>query len=311
MSSDIKVSVCVVTYNQEKYIAECLQSLVDQVTDFRFEIIVGEDCSTDKTREIVEVFANKYPELIVRNYQAQNVGSTRNTISTYMLARGKYIAHIDGDDFAFKDKLRLQCDVLDRYSSCYMSTHRSVKVDLYGKKLGVVGASASGIKNYDFLIENLPFFPHSSKMFRNQNIADIAKELNDDIFDFELHVFQMRYGAICHLMDVLGGYRANVGVAVGGGALNKKMVAAKYAMLEREMTQQPCKRHTLRIAYRKSALNYAKASFMMKDFEGFRSNLVHFAKYENSSLDFIVVPILRRLPEWILYIALITFKAFR
>ena len=48
-----KVSVCVITYNQEKYIAQCLQSIVDQETDFDFEIIVGDDCSTDGTREIV------------------------------------------------------------------------------------------------------------------------------------------------------------------------------------------------------------------------------------------------------------------
>ena len=54
-----KVSVCVVTYNQEKYVAQGLQSIVDQETDFDFEIIVGDDCSTDGTREILENFKEK------------------------------------------------------------------------------------------------------------------------------------------------------------------------------------------------------------------------------------------------------------
>ena len=56
-----KVSVCVVTYNQEKYIRQCLQSIVDQETDFDFEVIVADDCSTDRTSCIVQEFADKYP----------------------------------------------------------------------------------------------------------------------------------------------------------------------------------------------------------------------------------------------------------
>ena len=63
---DIQVSVCVVTYNQENYIAECLESLVTQQTSFKFEIIVGEDCSTDGTRAIVQQYVEQYPDLIVR-----------------------------------------------------------------------------------------------------------------------------------------------------------------------------------------------------------------------------------------------------
>lgn len=68
MNADIKVSVCVVTYNQEKFIAECLQSLVEQITDFPFEIIVGEDCSTDKTREIVIEFQRNIQTLLNHCY---------------------------------------------------------------------------------------------------------------------------------------------------------------------------------------------------------------------------------------------------
>ena len=54
-----KVSVCVVTYNQEKFIEQCLQSIVDQEANFDFEVLVADDCSTDRTREIIKIFAEK------------------------------------------------------------------------------------------------------------------------------------------------------------------------------------------------------------------------------------------------------------
>jgi cellulose synthase/poly-beta-1,6-N-acetylglucosamine synthase-like glycosyltransferase len=69
-----KVSVCVVTYNQEKYIGQCLQSVVDQETDFDFEVLVADDCSTDGTRLILHEFANKYPGIVKPILSEVNVG---------------------------------------------------------------------------------------------------------------------------------------------------------------------------------------------------------------------------------------------
>ena len=100
IENDIKVSVCVVTYNQENYIAECLESLVNQVTNFRYEIIVGEDCSTDGTRAIVQRYVEKYPNLIVPLFYKNNIGAVENIKKVYKKAKGKYIAHMDGDDIA-------------------------------------------------------------------------------------------------------------------------------------------------------------------------------------------------------------------
>ena len=63
-SRDIKISVCIVSYNQAKYIAECLQSVLDQETHYGYEIIIGDDCSTDGTRQIIEEFRQRHPEKI-------------------------------------------------------------------------------------------------------------------------------------------------------------------------------------------------------------------------------------------------------
>lgn len=134
MTEDIKVSVCVITYNQEEYIAECLQSLVDQETDFPFEIIVSDDCSTDRTREIIDVYVAKYPNLIKKCYQEVNVGACENIVSTYMKASGEYIAICEGDDFwTSKLKLAKQCELLDRDPTVGLVHSGYTKCDCKGR----------------------------------------------------------------------------------------------------------------------------------------------------------------------------------
>jgi len=109
-----KVSVCVITYNQEKYIRQCLQSIVDQETDFDFEVIVGEDCSTDGTRAIVQEFSEKFPNIVKPIYQKKNIdGGGYNFLTVHRAARGEYVAHIDGDDFALPGKLQAQANILE------------------------------------------------------------------------------------------------------------------------------------------------------------------------------------------------------
>ncbi|MDB5759226.1 MAG: hypothetical protein JWM30_2515, partial [Burkholderia sp.] len=108
-----KVSVCIVTYNHEHFIRQCLQSLVEQQTDFKFEVIVGDDCSTDGTRAIVQEFADRYPGLVRAMLHPANLGPTRNYLSVHQAARGKYVAQLDGDDFALPGKLQAQADCLD------------------------------------------------------------------------------------------------------------------------------------------------------------------------------------------------------
>lgn len=65
MGIDPVVSVCIITYNQEKYIAQAIESVLAQQCNFKYELIIGEDCSKDRTREIVRQYAEKYPDIIV------------------------------------------------------------------------------------------------------------------------------------------------------------------------------------------------------------------------------------------------------
>lgn len=119
-----KVSVCVVTYNQKNYIRKCLQSIVEQKTDFDFEVIVGDDCSTDGTRDIVREFAERYPEKVRAVLREKNVGPTQNYLGIHNLVRGEYVAHVDGDDYCLQGKLQALATHLDKEPGCAIVWHR-------------------------------------------------------------------------------------------------------------------------------------------------------------------------------------------
>src|SRR4051794_40136404 len=104
-----KVSVLLITYNHEKYLAQALEGALMQKADFAFEILVGEDCSKDGTRVIVEEYARRYPGIVRPFYPASNLGAVANFWSLYRMARGKYFTMLEGDDYWISpDKLRLQ-----------------------------------------------------------------------------------------------------------------------------------------------------------------------------------------------------------
>lgn len=96
-----------ITYNHEKYIVQSIDSVLMQRTNFDYEIVIGEDCSTDKTREIVLEYKAKYTGRIKLLLQEKNVGMMQNFIDTLRACNGKYIALLEGDDY-WTDPLKLQ-----------------------------------------------------------------------------------------------------------------------------------------------------------------------------------------------------------
>ena len=96
---DPLVSVHMVTYNHRPYIAQALEGALQQQTHFPFEVVIGEDCSTDGTRDIVFDYQKRYPELVRVITSDRNVGPNANGLRVSEACRGKYIAYCDGDDF--------------------------------------------------------------------------------------------------------------------------------------------------------------------------------------------------------------------
>ena len=106
-----KVSVLMITYNHEPFIAEAIESVLMQQTAFDFELVIGEDCSTDNTRDVVNAYATKLPETIKPLLHARNLGMLRNFATVYHACQGQYIAILEGDDY-WTDSCKLQKQVM-------------------------------------------------------------------------------------------------------------------------------------------------------------------------------------------------------
>lgn len=111
---DILVSICCITYNHESFIAQTIESFLMQETNFKFEIIIGEDCSTDNTMKILGAYQRMNPEIITLISSESNVGSIKNHARSMAQCKGKYIAMCHGDDFWTSPlKLQKQVDFLE------------------------------------------------------------------------------------------------------------------------------------------------------------------------------------------------------
>lgn len=127
------LSVIMTTYNHERYVAEAIESVLRQQTSFRVEIVVGEDCSTDRTMNIVRDYQRMYPEAIRIVTSEENVGWRKNYRRTIAAAQGKYVALLDGDDyFTHRKKLQMQVDLLEADPEAGMCYTRSERVDEEG-----------------------------------------------------------------------------------------------------------------------------------------------------------------------------------
>ena len=104
------ISVLVTTYNQEQYIEKALRSVLEQECDADIELLVGDDCSTDNTPEIIEKLAAEFPHIIKPTYNKFNVGMSQNLYNQLLISRGGVIAYLDGDDW-WTDKYKLQKQV--------------------------------------------------------------------------------------------------------------------------------------------------------------------------------------------------------
>ena len=216
-----KVSVCVVTYNQEKYIRQCLQSIVDQVTDFDFEIIVADDCSTDGTREIINEFARKYPYIFRLFFHDKNIGALPNFRFVHGKAIGKYIAHMDGDDYVLPGKLQAQANFLDWHKTCNL-LWTPVLVETLP---GVLHQQNAYFREFALcreytradLIKYGAVGANSSKMYRRLDGEGICPDF--DLIDYFVNVIQVGDGVACFTGNTpLGVYRLGVGIASSGSA---------------------------------------------------------------------------------------------
>ena len=208
-----KVSVCVITYNQAKYVRPCLQSLVDQDANFVFEIIVGDDFSTDETPEILREFADRYPGKITLILNKKKIGGTNNYVTTHLLATGEYVAHMDGDDVAYPGKLQRQADLLDRRADLTLVWHIMNIFSDDGKSVGQTHRHLADIVNtQNIRLRDVLRFGSlgaaSSVMYRRSS-ENYLYDIRNDTLDFYFAARILESGSGARIDAILGGYRFN------------------------------------------------------------------------------------------------------
>ena len=121
---DPVVSIFCITYNHEKFIAEALDSFLMQKTDFPFEIVIDDDCSTDSTANTIQSYVDRFPNIISAQLRNKNVGVSKNALGCASRAKGEFLAFCEGDDYWIDEyKLQYQIAKMNEFPECEISVH--------------------------------------------------------------------------------------------------------------------------------------------------------------------------------------------
>ncbi|MGJ8648962.1 MAG: glycosyltransferase family 2 protein [Opitutaceae bacterium] len=231
-SPEPMVSCVISTYRHASYIRQCLESVVNQITDFPFEVCVGEDASDDGTREICIEFAERYPERVrlflhsrENNIKIDGVPTGRfQGIYTKYQCRGKYIATCEGDDYWIDQrKLQMQVDAMEsdsRISLC--GTRCLVKKETSGMGVDMVGAA--GKKEYysceDFI--RWSALNTCTVMYRTGGLEKIWWGMGFIYGDRTRCISETMGGGLCRVLPAVCGVYRVTGKGIWSGQTNKK-----------------------------------------------------------------------------------------
>lgn len=211
MEQTLLVSVCTITYNQEDYIEQTIRSILEQRLNVPFEVIIGDDCSTDSTGIICQRWATEYPDHIHLLPNSTNLGVIRNFFRVLGEARGKYIALCEGDDYwCDADKLQKQVDYLESHPECGMVYAQVHHYNQKNKSFGITWGGAAETTFDCLLSDNC--IPTPTVLFRREllerYIADIDPEKQGwKMGDFPMWLYFSQHSRIHFMAEVMAVYR--------------------------------------------------------------------------------------------------------
>lgn len=212
------ISVIITTYNQEKYIAEAIESVLSQKDCPKFEIIIGNDCSTDSTPKIVEEYKQKYPEIIKVLPRPYNLGLKKNLKNCFENCSGDYIAICEGDDYWVDcHKLKKQYELLKNSSEalfCFNDIYIQNEIigkTKYKRHFKSLKKRMSPIFTFKDLVEKQnPIANFSCVMYKREVLKYIPDEYWDaKSADFLLHMYLLDKATGIFLKDICSVYRMN------------------------------------------------------------------------------------------------------
>lgn len=200
------VTVCITTYEHEGYIEKCLRSVLDQRFEGSLEILVGDDGSSDATPQIIDAIAKENPEKIRVIHSQVRLGPNRNIQNLVSNAKGRYIAHLDGDDYWLPDKLSRQIPIISSDPSVSAVYTNAQVVSETGARLGVFCSCRGQDVSLSALLERGNFLNYSSMVYR-ENLRHIVLDATPPFVDYTLNLRLARLGRIAFVDEPLVGYR--------------------------------------------------------------------------------------------------------
>lgn len=210
INSKYLVSVCMVTYAHAEFISQALDGILIQKTNFPFEIVIGEDCGPDNTREICKEYQKKYPDIIKLNFQKKNIGAQNNFIDTLDKCKGKYIALCEGDDYwNAPDKLQKQVDFLEANPDFTLCANTS-NILQFGELIENKAPEKDILTFKDVLAQNWGIMT-ASILFKREafQIPSWYKDIVNG--DYALQLIVSTHGKIKILPEAMSVYRRHLG----------------------------------------------------------------------------------------------------
>lgn len=231
-----KISVLCPCYNHAPYIRQALDSILMQEVDFPIEILVGEDCSPDDSRAVLQAYEAEHPGVLQIFYREKNMGGTRNVYDLLMRAQGEYLIILETDDYwTDPHKLQKQADFLDAHPEYIGCAHACEKVDGLGVSQGFLPLDLLRTGQRYTLIDFLrakPAFQTATLLYRNifRNGGDysIIRTAHPLVSDFTVYSILLQRGDIFVMPDCMSVYRQ---VIKKGSSFSAQETAHREKML--------------------------------------------------------------------------------
>lgn len=214
MNDDIMVTILCVTYNHAPYIEDAFKGFINQKTNFRYEVVVFDDASTDGTSQIVLDYQNRFPNIIHAAIMKRNLYGTMEWSKEVDLllnsSKGKYFALCEGDDFwTDSGKIQLQVKFMEENPQCSMTVHEATRVNLVtGEKTKHTKHRVSRYLNeYDIINQPYGVLPTASMVVRREVMLKDPLFPTCDVGDYPLQLFALTKGKIYFFNNNMSVYR--------------------------------------------------------------------------------------------------------
>lgn len=214
---NIEVSILCTTYNQKEYVCDAINSFLSQKTQFKFEILINDDASSDGTTDLLLKYEKEYPDLIRVVTHAENQFSKGqgNLLVTNLLplVRGEYVALCEGDDYwCSPEKLQKQFDVMQQYPNCVLCVHASRNVLAQSKRVmsNNVPFDSDGPVSTEYMLLNAHPFATNSFLIRKTAFESYARSRIVGLSahgDQKMSTYLSVIGQVFYLAEIMSCYR--------------------------------------------------------------------------------------------------------